>query len=67
MKSLCRSVATSLVTFGTTLALLFSHQMVSASPASPFAFEEAQPDGSRIHLHIEGDEFFHRQRLSTAS
>lgn len=27
--------------------------------ASPTGFFEEQPDGSQVHLHIEGDEFFH--------
>lgn len=42
------------------VAFLSLSQIVSATSAAPFAFEEEQPDGSHIHLHIEGDEFFHR-------
>lgn len=44
----------------TTLAFLFSPQLAFCTSAAPDAFIEIQPDGSEIHLHIEGDEFFHR-------
>ena len=33
---------------------------VKGMPASPAGFFEEQPDGSTVHLHLEGDEFFHR-------
>lgn len=33
---------------------------VGAMSAAPYAFTETQPDGSEIHLHIDGDEYFHR-------
>ena len=40
--------------------LLFSSTVsLLAMPAAPGAFSEAQPDGSEVHLHIEGDEYFH--------
>jgi M6 family metalloprotease-like protein len=41
------------------LATLAFHPL-KATSAAPFGLEEEQPDGSKIHLHIEGDEFFHR-------
>jgi len=40
--------------------LFSSTTRLEAVSASPHAFIEIQPDGSEIHLHIEGDEFFHR-------
>ena len=42
--------------------LFSSTTRLEAVSASPHAFIEIQPDGSEIHLHIEGDEFFHRLR-----
>ncbi|MBT8102790.1 MAG: M6 family metalloprotease domain-containing protein [Gammaproteobacteria bacterium] len=33
-------------------------QQALAGPASPFSFSELQPDGSRVTLHIRGDEHF---------
>lgn len=36
--------------------------LLHATSAAPFAFTETQPDGSKIDLHIEGDEFFHYLR-----
>ena len=41
------------------VAFAFPASQLSAMPASPQAFGEQQPDGSTIHLHLEGDEFFH--------
>jgi M6 family metalloprotease-like protein len=41
------------------LLLSFCGGLVYAMPASPIAFEVAQPDGRKIQLHIRGDEFFH--------
>jgi M6 family metalloprotease-like protein len=40
--------------------LFSSTTRLEAVSASPHAFIEIQPDDSEIHLHIEGDEFFHR-------
>ena len=40
--------------------LLSSTTQLGAMSAAPFGFTEEQPDGSEIHLHIEGDEYFHR-------
>ena len=34
-------------------------QVAQAIPASPLPFEAIQPDGSRITLHVRGDEYFH--------
>lgn len=35
-----------------------SASFLLAMPARPAGFVEEQPDGSAIHLHLEGDEFF---------
>ncbi|MDC0504115.1 M6 family metalloprotease domain-containing protein [Verrucomicrobiales bacterium] len=41
--------------------LLFSGTgQLAAMSAAPGAFTETQPDGSEVHLHLEGDEYFHR-------
>ncbi|MFK7850480.1 MAG: M6 family metalloprotease domain-containing protein [Akkermansiaceae bacterium] len=60
MKKTCCFLAKRFTTFATLITLILCHQFAFATSAAPFAFEEEQPDGSKIHLHIEGDEFFHR-------
>ena len=40
----------------------FAPGTARATSASPFSFTETQPDGSEVHLHLEGDEFFHHLR-----
>ncbi|MFT5412370.1 MAG: immune inhibitor A, partial [Verrucomicrobiales bacterium] len=42
-----------------TVMVGFSGLSLWAMPASPAGFVEQQPDGSEVHLHLEGDEFFH--------
>lgn len=44
--------------------IVSSSSLLHATSAAPFAFTETQPDGSKIDLHMEGDEFFHYLRDS---